>query len=111
MASPAGTGARLSAGLSRRHLLRTAGALAVASAGALPAACSGAPESNEDPGTFTIYWNAGHAYKTYDSACPPFGPAAGRPRSAQLPGQAGPFRSSGSWGEGMSFTGGFFRGT
>ncbi|MCK2220100.1 sugar ABC transporter substrate-binding protein [Actinomadura sp. ATCC 31491] len=56
--------------LSRRDLLRLAGAAATASA-AVPVltACAGAPPAPSagggEPGTFTVYWNAGHDYQAY----------------------------------------------
>ncbi|MEU5860346.1 sugar ABC transporter substrate-binding protein [Nonomuraea sp. NPDC047529] len=49
--------------LSRRDLLRLAGAAA-----AVPvlSACAGAPPAQSAaPGTFTVYWNAGHDYQAY----------------------------------------------
>ncbi|SDH04837.1 sugar ABC transporter substrate-binding protein [Nonomuraea jiangxiensis] len=49
--------------LSRRDLLRLAGAAA-----AVPvlSACAGAPPAQTAaPGTFTVYWNAGHDYQAY----------------------------------------------
>ncbi|MFI7613751.1 ABC transporter substrate-binding protein [Nonomuraea terrae] len=50
--------------LSRRDMFRLAGAAA-----AMPvlSACAGAPttQSSAAPGTFTVYWNAGHDYQAY----------------------------------------------
>ncbi|MBF8191264.1 extracellular solute-binding protein [Nonomuraea sp. K274] len=49
--------------LSRRDLLRLAGATA-----AVPvlSSCAGAPTTQSAaPGTFTVYWNAGHDYQAY----------------------------------------------
>ncbi|TMR99712.1 sugar ABC transporter substrate-binding protein [Nonomuraea basaltis] len=49
--------------LSRRDLLRLAGAAA-----AVPvlSSCAGAPTApSAEPGTFTVYWNAGHDYQAY----------------------------------------------
>ena len=61
--------------LSRRGLLRMAGAATVAGVTApIAAACSGAPKSDTagGGGTFTIYWNAGHGYKAYDKVIADF---------------------------------------
>lgn len=50
--------------LSRRNLLRLGAA--AATAGPLMSACSRAPEpANSNPGTFTLYTNAGHAYEAW----------------------------------------------
>ncbi|HEX4815788.1 MAG TPA: sugar ABC transporter substrate-binding protein [Nonomuraea sp.] len=50
--------------LSRRDLLRLAGAAAAAP---VLSACAGAPTARNTaaPGTFTVYWNAGHDYQAY----------------------------------------------
>lgn len=48
--------------LTRRDALRLAGA---AAAVPLLSSCAGAPPAESAPGTFTIYWNAGHDYKAY----------------------------------------------
>ncbi|WP_433440331.1 sugar ABC transporter substrate-binding protein [Nonomuraea sp. CA-141351] len=53
----------MSSSVSRRDLLRLAGAAA-----AVPvlSSCAGAPTTQAAaPGTFTIYWNAGHDYQAY----------------------------------------------
>ncbi|QFY07386.1 extracellular solute-binding protein [Nonomuraea phyllanthi] len=53
----------MSSHLSRRDLLRLAGAAA-----AVPvlSSCAGAPtQQSAAPGTFTVYWNAGHDYQAY----------------------------------------------
>ncbi|WP_433510719.1 sugar ABC transporter substrate-binding protein [Nonomuraea sp. CA-143628] len=53
----------MSPDLSRRDLLRLAGAAA-----AVPvlSSCAGAPATQgAAPGTFTVYWNAGHDYQAY----------------------------------------------
>jgi multiple sugar transport system substrate-binding protein len=53
----------MSSTLSRRDVLRLAGAAA-----AVPvlASCAGAPPApGAAPGTFTVYWNAGHDYQAY----------------------------------------------
>ncbi|NUR83335.1 MAG: sugar ABC transporter substrate-binding protein [Nonomuraea sp.] len=53
----------MSPSLSRRDLLRLAGA---ASAVPVVAACAGAPPvPSAQQGGFTVYWNAGHDYKAY----------------------------------------------
>ncbi|MBE1591624.1 ABC transporter substrate-binding protein [Nonomuraea angiospora] len=57
----------MSSPLSRRDLLRLAAATATATA-AVPvlSACAGAPTTQAAaPGTFTVYWNAGHDYQAY----------------------------------------------
>ncbi|MGN9841195.1 sugar ABC transporter substrate-binding protein [Nonomuraea sp. H19] len=49
--------------LSRRDLLRLAGA---AAAVPVVSSCAGAPTAQTAaPGTFTVYWNAGHDYQAY----------------------------------------------
>ncbi|QYC39928.1 Maltose-binding periplasmic protein precursor [Nonomuraea coxensis DSM 45129] len=50
--------------LNRRDLIRLAGAAAAAP---VLSACAGAPPapSAAAPGTFTVYWNAGHDYQAY----------------------------------------------
>ncbi|WP_219501625.1 sugar ABC transporter substrate-binding protein [Nonomuraea ceibae] len=53
----------MSPALSRRDLLRLASA---AAAVPLLNACAGAPPApSAEPGTFTVYWNAGHDYQAY----------------------------------------------
>ncbi|WP_156325408.1 sugar ABC transporter substrate-binding protein [Nonomuraea sp. SBT364] len=53
----------MSPDLSRRDLLRLASA---AAAVPLLNACAGAPPAQTaEPGTFTVYWNAGHDYQAY----------------------------------------------
>ncbi|MGW5156502.1 ABC transporter substrate-binding protein [Nonomuraea wenchangensis] len=54
----------MSPNLSRRDLIRLAGAAAAAP---VLSACAGAPPapSAAAPGTFTVYWNAGHDYAAY----------------------------------------------
>ncbi|GAA3141224.1 hypothetical protein GCM10020001_075000 [Nonomuraea salmonea] len=52
---------------SRRDLIRLLGVAATAAAG-VPAlsSCAGAPApQSAAPGTFTVYWNAGHDYQAY----------------------------------------------
>ncbi|MEW9548174.1 sugar ABC transporter substrate-binding protein [Nonomuraea sp. NPDC050783] len=53
--------------LSRRDLLRLAGTAAAATAVPALSACAGAPPAPPAaaPGTFTVYWNAGHDYRAY----------------------------------------------
>jgi multiple sugar transport system substrate-binding protein len=60
--------------LNRRDVLRLAGSAAVAAAAApLTTACgAGAPQSDADGGTFTIYWNAGHGYEAYEKVIAEF---------------------------------------
>lgn len=55
----------------RRDLLRLAGLAGVAAAAA---ACAGAPKAptTSGPKTFSVYWNAGHAYKAYDAVIAEF---------------------------------------
>lgn len=68
------------AALSRRGVLRLAGAAAIAGVAApATAACSGAPKTDTPGGggTFTIYWNAGHGYKAYDKVIADFEKAHG----------------------------------
>lgn len=64
--------------LSRRHLLRAAGAAAVAGVAApLVAGCAGAPKQGAGGKTFTVYWNAGHAYQAYEKVISEFEKAHG----------------------------------
>lgn len=61
--------------ISRRDLLRFAGAAAVAAPFA--AACgAGAPKSDAG-GAFTVYWNAGHGYEAYQKVIDEFEQAHG----------------------------------
>ncbi|WP_431927273.1 ABC transporter substrate-binding protein [Nonomuraea jabiensis] len=57
----------MSSPLSRRDLLRLAAATATATvAGPALSSCAGAPTTQAAaPGTFTVYWNAGHDYQAY----------------------------------------------
>ncbi|MEV6038402.1 sugar ABC transporter substrate-binding protein [Nonomuraea sp. NPDC052116] len=57
----------MSSPLSRRDLLRLAAATATATvAGPVLSSCAGAPTTQAAaPGTFTVYWNAGHDYQAY----------------------------------------------